>query len=73
MKLPNKLFAFEETTLAQLPIILELLNQKPMGITELFEQTKSAFSSVSDFYDALLCLYALRAVKLTSERKLVAC
>ncbi|CAB0526172.1 hypothetical protein CIP107503_02126 [Corynebacterium diphtheriae] len=72
MRLPNKLFSFEESTLANLPVILEQLKSHPLGILELFRSVESTLGGPDEFLDTMMCLYALGAVEITDERQVIA-
>ena len=59
MLLPNKLYSYEESVLSKLPFLLTVLRQTPISVLELYQKSSAKFSGVSEFIDALDCLYAL--------------
>ena len=72
MRLPNKLFSYEESLMQMLPLILNLL-ETPKTPKELLMSVNEASADPLLFIDALDCLYALRKIELTSEGKLTLC
>lgn len=40
MRLPNKLYSYEESTLSKFPIVLRALRDSDSGVTELYERIK---------------------------------
>lgn len=72
MKLPNKLFSFEESTLANLPVVLGPLESGPMAVLDLFRSVDNTLGGPDEFLDTMICLYALGAVEITDERQVVA-
>ncbi|MDK7699097.1 ABC-three component system middle component 7 [Cutibacterium avidum] len=72
MRLPNKLFSFEESTLANLPVILEPLESGPMAVLDLYRSVETALGGPDEFLDTMMCLYALGAVEITDERQVIA-
>ncbi|ETJ98397.1 ABC-three component system middle component 7 [Propionimicrobium sp. BV2F7] len=72
MRLPNKLFSFEESTLANLPVILQLLESGPMPVLDLYHGVEASFGGVDEFLDTMECLYALGAVEINDERQVIA-
>lgn len=71
MILPNKLFAYEESTLSKFPILLKELKIHPLSVTELYEKTKRRFLDVDDYVDTLCGLFALNKISLDEERSVL--
>lgn len=67
MILPNKLFAYEESTLSKFPILLKELKIHPLSVTELYEKTKRRFLDVDDYVDTLCGLFVLNKISLDEE------
>lgn len=60
MKLPNKLFSYNESILSKFSVVLNELNEKEyITIYRLYANLIGKFDSVSEFLEALECLYAL--------------
>lgn len=71
MRLPNKLFSYEESTLANLPVVLTELEDGPLPVLELLERVRPTIGDAAEFLDTMICLYALGAVELTDERQVI--
>ena len=67
MLLPNKLFSYEESILSRFPVVLSVLEEKPMRVSELYKKLNDYFESVNDFIEILDCLYALGKIELDGE------
>lgn len=60
MKLPNKLFSYNESVISKFPFILEIVSEKEnISIMELYHSVNIKFEDISEFLQALDCLYAL--------------
>lgn len=60
MKLPNKLFSYEESIISKFPIVLNELNGKEyITIYQLYINVIKKFDGISEFMQLLECLYAL--------------
>ncbi len=67
MLLPNKLFSYEESILSRFPVMLSVLEEKPMRVSELYKKMNDYVESVNDFIEILDCLYALGKIELDGE------
>lgn len=67
MRLPNKLYSYEESQLPLFPIFVEALHQGAIHPVELFNRLKPICQSVFDFTEVLDALYALRVVTIDQE------
>lgn len=67
MLLPNKLFSYEESILSRFPVMLSVLEEKPMRVNELYKKMNDYVESVNDFIEILDCLYALGKIELDGE------
>ena len=64
MKLPNKLFSYRESIISKFPIILNALEQeKHFTIYELYINVINKFVDISEFLEAVECLYALGKIE----------
>ncbi len=73
MLLPNKLFSYNESVLAKLPLILRELDQ-PKTPNELLTSLGDTVESPLDLLGALDCLYALKEIELNEEEgRIVRC
>lgn len=73
MQLPNKLYSFQNSTLALIPVVLNELKHGPMLVEELYLAVKPALSEMTDFLSVMDCLYALRAVDITDGGEIYQC
>lgn len=67
MRLPSKVTPFAERTLAALPPILSCLAQGEPTPRSLYAKCGQDVGGVTEFVDALDCLYALGKIELTAE------
>lgn len=67
MQFPNKLYSYENSTLALLPMFLEALQFGPIPVMDLFNSLREKLKNPTDFLLALDCLYAMRKVDITDE------
>ena len=65
MKLPNKITSYNSSVLSKFLVVLNCLESADLTPIELYRKTKKNFSSISEFYETLDCLYALGAIELT--------
>lgn len=70
MFLPNKLYTFNESTLALLAPVLDGLGSEPASVSAL-RTIVGAEMNTTNFLDALTCLYALRAIDYDDQKGVV--
>lgn len=71
MKLPNKVIRYNESIVSKFAPILNILESSSMSASELYSLVKNKVEDVSDFLNALDCLFALGKVNYNStERRL---
>ena len=63
MKLPSKVTSYSDSVFGKIPLVLEHLQFGDMHVLELYKQTKKQYSCISEYFDVLDCLYALRKVE----------
>lgn len=61
MLLPNKIISVKESSIYKATILLSKLNDR-VTVDCLYESSKSNFSDVTDFIDALLLLFTLNKI-----------
>lgn len=71
MKLPNKVFSFEQSILAPIPSTLTELDGRAAEILELYLHVHQSFPHIGpqDFADMLSVLYVLDAIDIDSHGK----
>jgi hypothetical protein len=67
MKFPSKVTSFENSTLALLPRLLNPIKAGDISPTNLLENVRGETGSVSNFLDALTCLFALTKIELNEQ------
>ena len=67
MRLPNKLYSNEESTLSKFPIVLRALRDSDSGVTELYERIKKSVPDVSEYMEILDSLYALGKIDIDDK------
>lgn len=72
MKFPNKAIRYNESIVSKFPCIMEQLSHGEMAISDLYASVKTKMQSVSDFIDALDCLYALHKITFNQETRRLA-
>ncbi len=73
MLLPNKLYSFEQSSLALIPKVLKLIERQPMSVIGLYDELLLELDDVTDFMSVMDCLYALRAVDINNEGEVYIC
>lgn len=63
MRLPNKLYSYEESVFPKLILILKELDKKPCQVAELYKKVKSKIISVEEYMETLDCLYAMGLIE----------
>jgi len=73
MQLPNKLYSYEESTLALLPKVLRELKKGPVFVNELYLTMRQNLKDPTDFLSVMDCLYALRVIDMSDDGKVYIC
>lgn len=63
MKLPGKSTHYKNSVIALFPVVLSILQSGDCAILDLYRQ--SGIQSLSDYMNALDCLYALGKIEIT--------
>jgi len=63
MKLPSKVTSYQESVLSKFVVILEVLNDKDISLSELYSYTNQHFSDTTEFIDTIDCLFALNKLE----------
>lgn len=60
MKLPNKLFSYNQSIISKFPIVLEVISEKKdITIYQLYINVIGQFDDITEFFYTLDCLYFL--------------
>ena len=73
MQLPNKLYSYENSTLALIPKVLKELQYGPKMVKDLYNDLKPSLDDPTDFLSVMDCLYALRAVDINEKGEVYKC
>lgn len=73
MQLPNKLYPYEKSTLATLPVVLKIIKSGKTNVKDIFQSTLNSLDEPTDFLSVMDCLYALNAVDMTDEGEVKLC
>lgn len=71
MKLPNKVTSYSESILCKIPAVLDLVRDRDMTISELYNETQTIYVSCSDFIDVLDCLFALKKIEYIDNSEVI--
>ena len=67
MRLPNKTTPYEDSVFIYFLDVIKLVRQNSLPVLEVYSQVSVHNKNLSDFLDALDCLYAIGCIKLTRE------
>lgn len=73
MQLPNKLYPYEKSTLATLPVVLKIIKSGKTNVKDIFQSTLNSLDEPTDFLSVMDCLYALNAIDMTDEGEVKPC
>jgi len=71
MRLPNKINSFNESVISKFPVLLNILEDSDMTVSELYNTVKKNTEDVGDFIEVLDCLYALGQIEYNAETRLL--
>jgi hypothetical protein len=67
MRLPSKIFSFEESVISKFPAILAILQNTPLSPRELYLAVKGKTEDIGEYLELLDCLYALGKINYDNE------
>lgn len=67
MRLPNKVTSYKESVLSKLKVLLDVMSNRDVSLTELYSVTYQNFLDMSEFIDALDVLFALNKLEYNDE------
>ncbi len=73
MQLPNKLYSYENSTLALVPKVLKEIQSGPVPVKELYQRLRPSLIDATDFISVMDCLYALRAADINDDGEVFIC
>ena len=73
MLFPNKLFTYRESVISKFPLALQLLQDSPMAVGDLYKALNKQLCGVSEFMGLMDCLYALNKIDFDEEEEVLRC
>ena len=73
MQLPNKLYTYKKSTLAQISIVLEAIKNGTVPVVDLYKYIKPLLNDATDSMSVMDCLYALGATDINDEGEVFIC
>lgn len=73
MQLPNKLYSYNNSTLAMIPTVLRELQKGPVPVVDLYKKIQGNLNDCTDFLSVMDCLYALGATDITDKGEVFIC
>jgi hypothetical protein len=68
MKLPNKIFTYQESSISKFPIVINIIAQYGnISISDLYNNTNRYFGDITEFFETIECLYALGKITYNFE------
>ena len=71
MRLPSKVTPFQDSVLALFPLLLNVIKAQDIFPMNLFDKVRNDVGDVSNFIEALDCLFALGKIKLNEQTELL--
>lgn len=71
MKFPNKVTSYRESSLINIPIVIEALTNNNLTPYLLYDKVKKNFETIEDYMDTLDCLFALNTIAYDVDRGIV--
>lgn len=73
MQLPNKLYSYQQSNLALIPIVLDEIKRGHTNVAELFRVMNQRLDDATDFLSVMDCLYTLNAIEITDDGEVILC
>lgn len=67
IKLPNKIYQYNESIISKFPIVMDSLKESEISIIGLYSKIQSSFVDIDDFIETLTCLYALNKIEVQNN------
>lgn len=59
MQLPNKLYPYEKSTLATLPVVLKIIKSGKTNVKDIFQSTLNSLDEPTDFLSVMWTVFTL--------------
>jgi len=67
IKLPNKLFPYQESIVSKFLLVISKLEVSDFTPMELYHSSRDKYNDISEFVDVLSCLYALNVIEINNN------
>jgi len=71
MRLPSKIFSYDESTIVKFPTILRTLRRSPLTVRQLYETTRMHWEGIGAYMETLDCLYALGKIRFDDKEEML--
>ena len=71
MKLPSKIFTYNESTLSKLVPVLKSIKEKGCSPSNLYKKHKKLFKNTNDFTECLDLLFVLGKIKFNQNSEMI--
>lgn len=62
MRLPNKLYSYNESVLSKFPVVLRALQERDFSVGDLYLYIRNNITDASEYLQIIDCLYALNRI-----------
>ncbi len=63
MRLPNKLYSYEESIFPIFILVLREVEKKPYKVIDLYKKIQSQISCIDEYIETLDCMYAMGLIE----------
>lgn len=67
MRLPNKLYSYNESVLSKFPVVLRALQERDFSVGDLYLYIRNYIADASEYLQIIDCLYALNRIDYDKE------
>ena len=67
MRLPNKLYSYNESVLSKFPVVLRALQERDFSVGDLYLYIRNYIVDASEYLQIIDCLYALNRIDYDKE------
>ncbi len=71
LRIPNKFYSYEESIFPVLILLVDILKEEPLSVSDAYKTAKAAGVSATEVIEALDCLYVFNRVIYDDERRVL--
>lgn len=71
MRLPNKLYSYNESVLSKFPVVLRALQERDFSVGDLYLYIRNYIVDASEYLQIIDCLYALNKIDYDKESEVL--